>query len=167
MSSSSSFQHSRKEIAVDKNKRFENVINSLIRITTTKFGCELIGKHKQTVDCIFKRAFEKPKSMLLMRNIAFNRANKSYFTSNPMVMNKIVNKLVDDRSEKELQSATYAAACMYSIISNNEKGKAVLKHADIQGKIAQAKRRTEESIQFGRSKQWQHYRLKCLQAITL
>ena len=56
---------------------------------------------------------------------------------------------------------------MYIIISNNEKGKAVLKHADIQGKIAQAKRRTEESIQFGRSKQWQHYRLKCLQAITL
>ena len=82
-------------------------------------------------------------------------------------MNKIVNKLVDDRSVKELQSATYAAACMYSVISNNEKGKAILKHADIQGKIAQARRRTEENIQFGRDKQWQHYRLKCLKAITL
>ena len=167
VSSSGSFQHSKKQVAVDKNRRFENVINTLIRISTTKYGCELIGRHKQTVDCILKRAFEKPKSMLLMRNIAFHRANKSYFTSNPVVMNKIVNKLVDDRSVKELQSATYAAACMYSVISNNEKGKAILKHADIQGKIAQARRRTEESIQFGRDKQWQHYRLSCLKAITL
>ena len=67
---------------------------------------------------------------------------------------------------KRTSRATYAAACMYSIISNNEKGKAVLKHADIQGKIAQAKRRTEESIQFGRSKR-ATLPLKCLQAITL
>ena len=40
-----------------------------------------------------------------MRNIAFD-INKSYLASNPMVMNKIVNKLVDDRSEKELKRAT-------------------------------------------------------------
>ena len=160
-------QQTKRQIIKDKNVRFENVINMLIRISTTKYGSEVVGKHKQTMDCVFRKAFEKPKTMLLMRNIALVKTNKAYFTSNPQVLNKIVNKLVDDNTDTQLQTAAHAAAVVHAIVNNNEKGKAIVKNGDVQGKIAQAKRRTEESIQFQRGKEWQFYRLNCLNEISV
>ena len=105
--------------------------------------------------------------MLLMRNIALVKTNKAYFTSNPQVLNKIVKKLVDDNTDTQLQTAAHAAAVVHAIVNNNEKGKAIVKNGDVQGKIAQAKRRTEESIQFQRGKEWQFYRLNCLNEISV
>ncbi len=160
-------QQTKRQISKDKNVRFENIINMLIRITTTKYGSEVVGKHKQTMDCVFRKAFEKTKTMLLLRNIALVKVNKAYFTSNPLVLNKIVNKLTDDNSDAELQTAAHAAACVFAIVNNNEKGKAIVKHGDMQGKIVQAKRRAEENIQFQREKEWQYYRLKCLNEIMV
>jgi hypothetical protein len=165
--SSNLSQQTKRQITKDKNVRFENIMNMLIRITTTKYGSEVVGKHKQTMDCVFRKAFEKTKTMLLLRNIALVKVNKAYFTSNPLVLNKIVNKLVDDNSDAELQTAAHAAACVFAIVNNNEKGKAIVKHGDVQGKIVQAKRRAEENIQFQREKEWQYYRLNCLNEIMV
>ena len=66
-----------------------------------------------------------------------------------------------------MQTAAHAAACVFAIVNNNEKGKAIVKHGDVQGKIVQAKRRAEENIQFQREKEWQYYRLNCLNEIMV